>query len=175
MSKTQETKGINRNAGRPARPEKPERDLAVNRKASHDYFFIDRFEAGMVLSGTEVKAARNGRVALSDAYGAMKAGELWLLQCHISPYSHGNYMNHETLRPRKLLLHKEELRRLEGKTRERGLTLIPLRVYLKRGKIKAEMAICKGKKEYDKRETIKRREADREARQAVRASKSQRH
>src|SRR5258708_9195360 len=152
----------------------PGRDLGVNRQASHDYFFLDRFEAGMVLTGTEVKSARNGRVSLRDGYATLKEGELWLYNCHISPYSHGNYMNHEALRPRKLLVHKEELRRLFTKTRERGLTLVPLRVYLKRGRIKAEIAIAKGKKDYDKRETIRRREADMEAKQAVRASKAQR-
>jgi SsrA-binding protein len=152
----------------------PGRDLGVNRQASHDYFFLDRFEAGMVLTGTEVKSARNGRVNLRDGYATLKDGELWLYNCHISPYSHGNYMNHEALRPRKLLVHKEELRRLFAKTRERGLTLVPLRVYLKRGRIKAEIAVAKGKKEYDKRETIRRREADMEAKQAVRASKAQR-
>jgi len=152
----------------------PGRDLGVNRQASHDYFFLDRFEAGIVLTGTEVKSARNGRVNLRDGYATLKDGELWLYNCHISPYSHGNYMNHEALRPRKLLVHKEELRRLFAKTRERGLTLVPLRVYLKRGRIKAEIAVAKGKKEYDKRETIRRREADMEAKQAVRASKAQR-
>ena len=152
----------------------PGRDLGVNRQAFHDYFFLDRFEAGMVLTGTEVKSARNGRVSLRDGYATLKEGELWLYNCHISPYSHGNYMNHEALRPRKLLVHKEELRRLFTKTRERGLTLVPLRVYLKRGRIKAEIAIAKGKKDYDKRETIRRREADMEAKQAVRASKAQR-
>ena len=127
----------------------------------------------MVLTGTEVKSARGGRVSLRDSYALLKDGELWLLNCHISPYSHGNYMNHETLRTRKLLLHKEELRRLTGKTHERGLTLIPLRIYLKRGRIKAEIALAKGKKEYDKRETIRRREAEMEAKSAIRASKRQ--
>ena len=149
------------------------RDLGVNRQAWHEYFFLDRFEAGMVLTGTEVKSARGGRVSLRDSYALLKDGELWLLNCHISPYSHGNYMNHETLRTRKLLLHKEELRRLTGKTHERGLTLIPLRIYLKRGRIKAEIALAKGKKEYDKRETIRRREAEMEAKSAIRASKRQ--
>ena len=159
---------------KPKKPEKPERDLGVNRQASHEYFFLERFEAGLVLTGTEVKAARSGRVTLRDGYAAIKDGELWLMQVHISPYSHGNYMNHEALRTRKLLIHKEELRRLTGKTREGGLTMVPLRVYLKRGKIKAEIAICKGKKEYDKRDTVRRREAEMEAKQAVRASKAQR-
>jgi SsrA-binding protein len=167
MSKVHESKGE-----RPAKAELPERDLGVNRKAHHDYFFTDRFEAGIVLTGTEVKSARSGRVSLVDAYADLKGGELWLHNVHISPYSHGNYMNHEALRTRKLLIHKEQLRRLAGTTRERGLTLIPLRVYLKRGKIKAEIAVAKGKKEWDKRETIRRREADMEAKQAVRASKA---
>src|SRR5882724_3388166 len=135
MGKTTESKGE-----KDARKE-AERDLGVNRQAHHEYFFLDRFEAGMVLTGTEVKSARNGRVSLSDAYAQLKDGELWLHNCHISPYSHGNFMNHEALRTRKLLVHKEELRRLIGKTRERGLTLIPLRVYLKRGKLKTEIAL----------------------------------
>lgn len=152
-----------------------EKDLGVNRQAHHDYFFLDRFECGMVLTGTEVKSARNGRVSLRDSYAIMKEGELWLVNCNISPYSHGNYMNHEAMRTRKLLLHKEQLRRLTGNTREKGLTLVPLRVYLKGGRIKTELAIAKGKKEYDKRETIRRREAEMEAKQAVRASKAQRH
>jgi SsrA-binding protein len=155
-----------------AKTELPERDLGVNRKAHHDYFFVDRFEAGIVLTGTEVKSARSGRVSLVDAYADLKGGELWLHNVHISPYSHGNYMNHEALRTRKLLIHKEQLHRLAGTTREPGLTLVPLRVYLKRGKIKAEIAVAKGKKEWDKRETIRRREADMEAKQAVRASKA---
>jgi SsrA-binding protein len=171
MSKVHETK---RETGgeKAGKPELPERDLGVNRKAHHDYFFLDRFEAGIVLTGTEVKSARGGRVSLVDAYADLKGGELWLHNCHISPYSHGNYMNHEALRTRKLLIHKEQLHRLAGTTRERGLTLVPLRVYLKRGKIKAEIAVAKGKKEWDKRETIRRREADMEAKQAVRASKA---
>jgi SsrA-binding protein len=177
MSKTHETNGEKRGAkagSGQAKPEQPERDLGVNRKAHHDYFFLDRFEAGIVLTGTEVKSARNGRVSLVDGYAELKNGELWLHNCHISPYSHGNYMNHEALRTRKLLIHKQELHRLAGNTRERGLTLVPLRIYLKRGKVKAEIAIAKGKKEWDKRETIRRREADMEAKQAVRASKAQR-
>jgi SsrA-binding protein len=166
-----ESRGENRGE-KSAKAELPERDLGVNRKAHHDYFFLDRFEAGIVLTGTEVKSARSGRVSLVDAYADLKGGELWLHNVHISPYSHGNYMNHEALRTRKLLIHKEQLNRLAGTTRERGLTLVPLRVYLKRGKIKAEIAVAKGKKEWDKRETIRRREADMEAKQAVRASKA---
>lgn len=171
MPKPQDSKRENRGENK---DREKEHDLGVNRQASHDYFFLDRFEAGMVLTGTEVKSARNGRVTLRDGYATMKDGELWLMNVHISPYSHGNYQNHEALRPRKLLVHKAELLRLTGKIRERGLNMVPLRVYLKRGKIKAEIAICKGKKEYDKRETIRRREADMEAKQAVRASKAQR-
>src|SRR5271165_3619250 len=118
MSKPNESKG---------EKDLPERDLGVNRKAHHDYFFMDRFEAGIVLTGTEVKSARSGRVSLVDAYADMKDGELWLYKVHISPYSHGNYMNHEALRTRKLLIHKEQLHRLAGSTRERGVTLVPLR------------------------------------------------
>ncbi len=155
-----------------AKGDAPERDLGVNRRAHHDYFFQDRFEAGIVLTGTEVKSARNGRVSLVDAYAQLKGGELWLMNCNISPYSHGNYMNHEALRTRKLLVHKAQLHRLQGTTREGGVTLIPLRVYLKRGRIKAEVAVAKGKKEWDKRETIRRREADMEAKRAVNSSKA---
>jgi SsrA-binding protein len=142
--------------------------LAVNRQASHNYEFLERFEAGLVLTGTEVKSAREGRVNLKDAYGVVRSGEVWLMNCHISPFSHGNISNHEPLRSRKLLLNRAEIRRLVGRTTERGLTLVPLRMYLKKGRIKVEIALAKGKKTYDKRETERRKTIDREARQAVR-------
>jgi SsrA-binding protein len=147
------------------------RDLGVNRQAAHHYHLLDRFEAGLVLTGTEVKSARDGHVTLRDAYAELKNGEVWLINAHISPYSHGNYRNHEPLRERKLLLHRQEIRRLIGKVKERGFTLVPLRLYLKRGRIKAEIALAKGKNVHDKRETIRRKEAEKEARQAVRASR----
>jgi len=142
--------------------------LAVNRQASHNYEFLERFEAGLVLTGTEVKSAREGRVNLKDAYGLVKSGEVWLLNCHISPFSHGNFANHDPLRTRKLLLNRSEIRRLIGRTTERGLTLVPLKVYLKNGRIKCEIALAKGKKTYDKRETERRKTIEKEARQAVR-------
>ena len=150
---------------------KEEQDLGVNRQASHNFHLLERFEAGLVLTGTEVKSVRGGRVNLRDSYAALKEGEAWLLNCHISPYSHGNLQNHDPLRNRKLLLHKEEIRKLIGKVRERGLTMVPLRIYLKKGRIKVEIALAKGKREYDKRETIRRREAEMEVRQAIRQAR----
>jgi SsrA-binding protein len=144
-----------------------EKLIASNRKAYHDYFILDKFEAGIVLFGTEVKSSREGKVNLKDSYAAIKDGEAFLLNCHISPYSHGNRENHEPTRTRKLLLHRKEIRKLIGKTREKGLTVVPLRLYLKRGKIKVELGVARGKKNYDKRETERRKEADRETRKAV--------
>ena len=144
-----------------------EKDAAVNRNASHNYFLLEKFEAGVVLSGTEVKSVRGGKANLRDAYGLLKDGELWLLNCHIGPYDHGNYANHAELRTRKLLLHKEEIRKLIGNIQQRGLTLIPTRLYFKNGKIKVELALAKGKQQWDKRETERRRTADKEAREAI--------
>jgi len=142
-------------------------DIAVNRKAFHNYEILERFEAGMVLTGTEIKSARDGRVNLKDAYGLVKAGEVWLLNCHISPYSHGNFANHDPLRTRKLLLNRSEIHRLIGKTVEKGLTLVPLRVYLKGGRLKCEIALAKGRKLHDKREVSRQKTIDKEAKQAV--------
>jgi SsrA-binding protein len=144
-----------------------EKLIASNKKAFHDYFVLDKWEAGISLSGTEVKSSREGRVNLKDSYAAIKGGEAFLLNCHISPYSHGNRENHDPTRTRKLLLHKNEIRKLIGKTNEKGLTLIPLRVYLKHGRIKVELGLARGKKQYDKRETERRKEAERETRKAV--------
>lgn len=141
--------------------------LAQNRVAGHLYFLLERFEAGIELTGTEVKAIRGGKANLKDAYGQVKDAEVWLLNCHINPYEHGSYDNHEALRKRKLLLHKQEIRKLTGKTTEKGLTLIPTKLYLKGGRIKCEIALAKGKKLWDRRETIRRKESDREARQAM--------
>jgi SsrA-binding protein len=141
--------------------------LAQNRAAEHLYFLLDRLEAGLELTGTEVKAIRAGKANLKDGYATIRDGEVWLLNCHISPYEHGSYDNHEALRKRKLLLHKHEIRKLTGKTVEKGLTLIPTKMYLKGGRIKCEIALAKGKKLWDRRETIKRKESDREARQAI--------
>jgi SsrA-binding protein len=145
--------------------------LAANRAAAHNYFLLDRFEAGLVLTGTEVKAARDGKVQLKDAYGDVRGGEAWLVNAHISPYSHGNIMNHDPLRSRKLLLHRKEIDKLIGKTREGGLTLIPTRVYLKTGRIKCELALARAKKLHDKREAERRRTTEAEARDAVRNRK----
>ena len=142
-------------------------DVAVNRQAFFNYDILEKFEAGIVLTGTEIKSAREGRVNLKDAYGLVKAGEIWLLNCHISPYSHGNYANHDPLRTRKLLLNRSEIRRLIGKTVEKGLTLVPLRVYLKNGKLKCEIALAKGRKLHDKREVSRQKTLDKEAKQAV--------
>ena len=144
-----------------------EKTAAQNRQAFHNYHILETFEAGMVLSGTEVKSIREGKVNLKDSYGLVKNGEAWLLNCHISPYSHGNRMNHHPLRTRKLLLHRNEIRKVLGKTTERGMTLVPLKIYFVRGRAKCQIALAKGKNLYDKRETERKKTADREARQAV--------
>ncbi len=144
-----------------------ERDAASNRAAAHNYFLLEKFEAGIVLTGTEVKSIRSGRANLKDAYGIVKDGELWLLNAHIGPYSHGTTYQHAPLRTRKLLVHRNELRKLFGKTQQRGLTLIPLRLYFKNGRVKVEMALARGKQLWDKRETERRKTADREAREAI--------
>jgi len=140
------------------------RNLATHRQASHNYFIDERMEAGVVLTGTEVKSLRQGRANLKDSYAVLRHGEIWLLNCHISPYSHGNIQNHEPLRERKLLLHREEIRRLDRKRKSSGLTLVPLRLYLKKGRVKVELAVARGKKLHDKRESIKKRDQDREIR-----------
>jgi SsrA-binding protein len=146
-------------------------NIAENRKASHDYHLLDTFEAGIALLGTEVKAIREGRVNLRDSFARVDDGEVFLYNVNISPYSHRGYADHEPLRRRKLLLHREEIRKLIGKTVERGMTLVPVRMYFKNGKVKVAVALAKGKKDYDKRETIKRREADRETRAAMKAGR----
>ena len=148
-----------------------ERDAAVNRIASHNYFLLEKYETGVALTGTEVKSVRSGKVALKDSYGLVKDGELWLLNCHIGEYEHGNIYNHAPLRTRKLLVHKEEIRKLIGKTQQKGLTLIPTRMYFKNGRVKVELALAKGKQLWDKRETERRRTADKEARDAVARSR----
>jgi SsrA-binding protein len=143
------------------------KDVAVNRQAFHNYEIIEKFEAGLVLTGTEIKSARDGKVNLKDSYGLVKAGEVWLLNCHISPYSHGNYANHDPLRTRKMLLKRSEINRLIGRTTERGLTLVPLRMYLKDGRLKCEIALAKGRKVHDKREVSRQKTIDRETKQAL--------
>ncbi len=147
------------------------RDAAVNRAAAHHYFLLEKFEAGVVLTGTEVKSIRAGRVNLRDAYGLIKDGELWLLNAHIGHYEHGNIFNHDPLRTRKLLVHSSELRKFIGKTQQKGMTLIPTRMYFKNAKVKVELALAKGKQLWDKRETERRRTAEREAREAVARSR----
>jgi SsrA-binding protein len=142
-------------------------EISVNRQAFHNYDIIEKFEAGLVLTGTEIKSAREGRVNLKDAYGIVKSGEVWLLNCHISPYSHGNYANHDPLRTRKLLLNKSEINRLIGRTTEKGLTLVPLRLYLKNGRLKCEIALAKGRKVHDKREVSRQKTIDKETRQIL--------
>ena len=149
------------------------RDAAFNRSASFNYFLSDKFEAGVALRGTEVKSIREGKANLKDAYGLLKDGEAFLLNAHIGPFSHGNAMNHDSLRTRKLLLHKSEVRKLEAMTRQKGYTLIPTRLYFRNGRVKCELALAKGKQEWDKRATERKREADNEAKAAV--ARSQRN
>jgi SsrA-binding protein len=136
--------------------------VATNRKAYHDYSIQETYEAGISLVGTEVKSLRDGKANLKEGYVLIKDGEAFLLHCHISPYSHGNIMNHEPLRTRKLLLHKREIEKLMGKLKQSGLTVIPLKLYFKAGKAKVEIGLAKGKRQYEKRDTIKKKEADRE-------------
>ena len=147
--------------------------LATNRQAGHNFFLLERFEAGVVLAGTEVKAARAGKVQLVDAYGEVRGAEAWLVNAHISPYSHGNRQNHDPVRDRKLLLHRQEIDKLLGKTREKGLTLIPTRVYLKKGRIKCELALARAKKLHDKRAAERARTTEAEAREAVKKARNQ--
>ena len=136
--------------------------IAVNRKARRDYEIIESLEVGVVLKGTEVKSLREGHLNFKDSYAKVQEGEVFLVNAHISPYSHGNLQNHDPLRERKLLLHKSEIRRLVGKTEQKGLTLVPLRAYFVQGHAKVELALARGKRYRDKRETIKRRDATRE-------------
>jgi SsrA-binding protein len=142
--------------------------LSHNRQAGHNYFLLDRFEAGMVLTGTEVKSAKDGQIQLKEAYVAVLGNEAWLLNAHISQYSHGNRENHPPVRNRKLLLHRREIDKLLVQTRDKGLALIPTKIYLKHGRIKCEFAVAKGKKLHDKRETERARTADSEARAEMR-------
>jgi SsrA-binding protein len=151
-----------------AKKEKAIKIVCQNKQARRNFFIDDTYEAGMVLVGTEVKALREGRANLTDSYAAVKDDEVFLHDMHISPYSHGNRYNHEPRRKRKLLLHRREIRRIYGKTREKGFTLIPLKVYFKNGKAKVEIGIGKGKKLYDKREDLKRRDDKRDMERALR-------
>ncbi len=141
--------------------------LSDNRQAGHFYFLLERYEAGIALTGTEVKAAKSGKIQLKDSFAEVTGNEAWLMNAHISPYSHGNRENHEPVRRRKLLLHRAEIDKLLGKTREKGLSLVPTKIYLKNGRIKCELAVAKGKKLHDKRETERNREMQAEARAAI--------
>jgi SsrA-binding protein len=147
--------------------EEAQKNIAENRKAFHDYHIVESFEAGVVLVGTEVKAIREGSANLRDSFARVEEGQVWVYNIHINPYSHRGYSDHEPTRRRKLLLHKSEIRKLIGKTVEKGMTLVPTRLYFKNGHVKMSIALAKGKQAHDKRETVKRREADRETRAAV--------
>ena len=141
--------------------------LSDNRSAGHDYHLSDRYEAGLVLTGTEVKSAKTGKIQLKESYAEVTENEAWLVNAHISEYSHGNLMNHVPVRRRKLLLHRSEIEKLRVETREKGLTIVPTKLYLKAGKIKVEIAVGKGKKFHDKREAVKAREMQAEAKAEI--------
>ncbi|MBI1806133.1 MAG: SsrA-binding protein SmpB [Ignavibacteria bacterium] len=141
-----------------------EKVVVTNRKALHDYFIIDRYETGIVLKGTEVKSLRQGSANLQDGYAMIRNGEVWLIGLHISPFEKGNINNHDPKRDRKLLMHKQEIRRLVGKINEKGLTLVPLRLYFKNNIAKLELGLARGKKSYDKREAIMKRDVERQLR-----------
>ncbi|MFN0072212.1 MAG: SsrA-binding protein SmpB [Chloroflexota bacterium] len=150
----------------------PDRDFVTNRRAYHDYHILETLEAGMALTGTETKAIRDGHANVREAYVRADGGELWLQNAHISHYSHGNIYNHEPLRSRKLLVHKRQLKQLIGKSHEPGITLIPLRLYDRKGKIKIEIGVARGKRLYDKREAIAERDAKREIDRAVKQARA---
>lgn len=145
----------------------PPASLAVNRRARHDYHVLETMECGLELRGTEVKSCRQGKASLVGTFAQIEDGEVWVRDMRIEPFAHGNRFNHDPVRPRKLLLHRQEIHRLIGQTQEKGRTLIPLRLYLKRGRVKLELGLCKGKDVVDKRETLKRRTADRDAQRAI--------
>jgi SsrA-binding protein len=141
--------------------------LAANRKARHEYIIEDSIEAGIALTGTEIKSIRTGRANLQDSFALIRNGEVWLVGAHISPYAHGNRENHEPRRDRKLLLHRREIERLAGRVQEKGWTLVPLDIHLRNGRAKVQLGLARGKKQYDKRETIAKRDYDREMQRAV--------
>ena len=144
-----------------------DKPLAQNKKARHDYNILSTVEAGIVLTGPEIKSVRASRITLKDGFAQIRNGEAWLMNVHISPYDHGNIFNHDPLRNRKLLLHKKEIQRLVGETSNKGITLVPLKVYIKNGFAKVLLGVAKGKHDYDKRETIKRRDQEREIRRTL--------
>lgn len=154
-------------AGNP-RGDKPQvRTFALNKQAGHYYHLLEKFEAGIELTGTEVKSVREGKAGLKDAYALVRAGQIWLVDCHIGAYAPGSYLNADTLRDRRLLLHRQEIDKLVGRTREKGLTIVPTRLYSKGNLIKCEIALAKGKTVWDQRETLRRRTVDRETAQAI--------
>ncbi|GIU82490.1 MAG: SsrA-binding protein SmpB [Acidobacteria bacterium] len=148
-----------------------EKEILVNRAAYHDYFILDKYEAGIVLKGTEVKSLMNGKIQLKDSYVAIKDGEAWLINAHIAPYQHGNRNNHDPLRSRKLLLHKREIEKLQRETSQKGMTLVVTRIYWKNKRIKLEIGVAKGKKLFDKRETLKTRDIERETRKHLKITR----
>ena len=150
-----------------------ERTVATNRRARHDYELLARYEAGIALTGTEVKSLREGHASLVDGYAEVRDGEVWMMNVHIPEYSQGSWTNHATRRKRKLLLHRLEIARIASRLDERGLTLIPLRLYFKDGRAKVELALARGKRDYDKRQTLRKRQDDLEARRAMRAANRQ--
>ena len=149
--------------------EKAQRIIADNRKALHDYHVLETWEAGVALLGTEVKAIREGRVNLRDSFARVDNGEIWLMNVHVSPYSHTGYAHHDERRQRKLLLHRHEIRKLVGQVNQKGLTLVPLQLYFKNGRVKVALALVRGKQAHDKRETIRRRDVERETRAAIKS------
>jgi SsrA-binding protein len=152
--------------------EEAQKIIADNRKAHHDFHLLETFEAGVALLGPEVKSIREGGANLRDSFARIEAGEVWLYNVHISPYRNRGYTDHDPKRRRKLLLHRQEIRKLIGKTTERGMTIVPVRMYFKNGRVKVAISLAKGKKAHDKRETIRRREADRETRAAIKERRS---
>jgi SsrA-binding protein len=145
-----------------------DKDIAVNRRALHDYEILERFEAGIALTGSEIKSVREGKVSLQEAFARPDKGEIWLLGLHIAPYEAASYLGHLPRRPRRLLLHRAQIRELTRQMEQRGLTLVPLRLYLKNGLAKVEIAVARGRRQYDKREAIAKREAEREVERALR-------
>src|SRR5687768_7879078 len=154
-----------------AEPEKQFKILSDNRQARYNYLLFEKYEAGLALTGTEVKSARTGRIQLQDAFAEIAGGEAWLCNAHFSPYSHGNRANHDVVRRRKLLLHRVEIDKIHSSTRDRGFTIVPTRIYLKGGRVKCEIALAKGKKLHDKREAERKREDDASARAAIARSR----
>lgn len=142
--------------------------VATNRKARHEYFILDEYEAGLVLQGSEIKSIRAGRISLAEAYVKVENGEAWLVDAHVAPYEQATRFNHDPVRPRKLLLNRSEINELEKDVRQKGITIIPLRVYLKDGRAKVQIAVAKGKKLYDKRQTLAKRDAEREVERHIR-------